>query len=142
MENVANQVDDGKRVLQCRFRRNGVIVNSVLFGGAWEKVGFEVGPVRQIHTSVRTYDFAQSPAILVSFDNLVNVMRNKYGNYSFFIPNTTVFGSRIFYNSIVERTCQTLILPHSVFVNRLRIKLTNCDLKKLETVRGNAATTN
>lgn len=142
MQNVALAVDDGRRTLQCRFTRNGVVVNSILVGGAWEKLGFRVGTQRQIHTAEKTFDLTQSPAILISFGNLPNVMRSKYGSYSFMVPNTSSFGSRIFYNSIVDRTCQHIKLPYPVSVDRLRIRLNNCDLKPLETVRANAVTTN
>ena len=113
------------------------MVNATLIGGAWDKMGFEQGVLRQIHTSVRCYDLSQSPAIMVSFDNIPNVMKTKYGQYSFIIPNTTSFGARIFYTNTQESTCQRVLLPYEITVDRLQMRLLNCDLKKLETAAQN-----
>lgn len=142
LQDVALAGDNGKRILQCRVLRNGVVVNSTLVGGAWEKLGFVQGVVRQIHSAEKTYDLTQSPAILVSFDNIPNAFRSKYGQYSFAVPNTSSFGSRIYYSSPVDSSCQRVKFPYTVTVDRLQMRLSNCDLKKLETVRGNAETTN
>lgn len=47
----------------------------------------------------------QSPSIMVAFENVPNVMKTKYGEYSFVVPNNTTFGSRIYYVNTFEKTC-------------------------------------
>ena len=46
MQDVPLAFDDGKRILQCRFTRNNVLVNSTLTGGAWDKLGIPTGALR------------------------------------------------------------------------------------------------
>ena len=69
-------------------------------------------------------------------------MRSKYGSYSFAIPNNSVFGSRLYYNSMYPETCQRVDLPYEVSTSRLKIRLLNCDLKLLETAAQNGQKNN
>ena len=142
MESVA-VAQQFRQILSCRFLRNGALVNSTLSGGAWEKLGFDQGVVRQTHVGVRSFDLGQSPNILIGFDNIPNCFKSKYGNFSFQVPNSSAFGGRIIYVSPDETTSQHVKLPYNVSISRLGIKLYNGDLKKLQTAKqGNATADN
>jgi hypothetical protein len=59
--------------------------------------------------------------------------RSSYGTFQFLVPNNSVYGSKLYYQNTQQATCQKITFSAPVTFDRLRIRLLNCDFKKLET---------